>query len=192
MSTDAPVLDFIVDRIETPIGDMLLVVDEKGLLCGAEFADYEERMRTLLRQQYAREGQVTLTPGAVPKPIRNAIDVYFEGDLVALDKLKVRTGGTAFQREVWRALRAIPPGRTTTYGKLARQLGVPDAARAVGTANGANTISVVVPCHRVIGSDASLTGYGGGIARKQWLLRHEGAVFKAPAIDAEPLRLPGL
>ena len=86
----------------------------------------------------------------------------------------------------------IPPGRTTTYGKLARKIGLPNAARAVGMANGANPIGVIVPCHRVIGADASLTGYGGGIARKQWLLTHEGASFKLAALDAVALRLPGI
>jgi methylated-DNA-[protein]-cysteine S-methyltransferase len=86
----------------------------------------------------------------------------------------------------------IPAGKTTTYGKLAARLGVPNAARAVGMANGANPIGVIVPCHRVIGSDASLTGYGGGLPRKQWLLTHEGAAFRSLATSAEPMRLPGI
>jgi len=85
----------------------------------------------------------------------------------------VETGGTPFQQEVWRSLRAIPCGTTTSYGKLAAQIGRPAAVRAVGLANGANPVAVVIPCHRVIGSNGSLTGYGGGLERKRWLLDHE-------------------
>ena len=93
-------------------------------------------------------------------------------------RIEWRTGGTPFQRAVWTGLTTIPPGETLSYGGLAARLGCPTAVRAVGTANGANPISVVVPCHRVIGADGSLTGYGGGIERKRWLLRHEGAAFR--------------
>ena len=192
MRADGHVLTFIMDRVPTPIGDMLVVVDRDGNLRGADFFDHEERMRTLLRQQYAREGTVAIVEGPAPKAIRAAIEAYFEGDLAAIDKLPVKTGGTPFQREVWRLLRLIPAGKTTTYGKLAARLGVPNAARAVGMANGANPIGVIVPCHRVIGSDARLTGYGGGLPRKQWLLTHEGAAFRSLATSSEPLRLPGI
>jgi methylated-DNA-[protein]-cysteine S-methyltransferase len=192
MRTDGHVLTFIMDRMPTPIGDLLVVVDRHGNLRGADFFDHEERMRTLLRQQYAREGAVALVEGPAPKAIRAAIEAYFDGDLTAIDKLPIKTGGTPFQREVWRLLRLIPAGKTTTYGKLAARLGTPNAARAVGTANGANPIGVIVPCHRVIGSDASLTGYGGGLPRKQWLLTHEGAAFRALERTPEPMRLPGI
>ncbi len=192
MRADGHVLTFIMDRVPTPIGDMLVVVDRDGNLRGADFFDHEERMRTLLRQQYAREGTVAIVEGSAPKAIRTAIEAYFDGDLTAIDKLPVKTGGTPFQRDVWRLLRLIPAGKTTTYGKLAARLGVPNAARAVGMANGANPIGVVVPCHRVIGSDASLTGYGGGLPRKQWLLTHEGAAFRSLATSPEPMRLPGI
>ncbi len=89
----------------------------------------------------------------------------------------VDTGGTEFQRRVWAELRAIPPGSTRTYGELAARLGGPNASRAVGLANSQNPLSIVVPCHRLVGSDGSLTGYAGGLARKQWLLRHEGAIL---------------
>ena len=98
---------------------------------------------------------------------------YFDGELAAINELPVRTAGTPFQRDVWRALREIPHGTTVSYGKLAKQIGRPNAVRAVGLANGSNPIGVVVPCHRVIGSNGSLTGYGGGIERKRWLLDHE-------------------
>ena len=192
MRADGHVLTFIMDRVPTPIGDMLVVFDRDGNLRGADFFDHEERMRTLLRQQYAREGSVNIIEGPAPKAIRAAIEAYFDGDLTAIDKLPVKTGGTPFQREVWRLLRLIPAGKTTTYGKLAARLGAPNAARAVGMANGANPIGVVVPCHRVIGSDASLTGYGGGLPRKQWLLTHEGAAFRTPGTIAESMRLPGI
>ena len=192
MRADGHVLTFIMDRLPTPIGDMLVVVDRDGNLRSADFFDHEERMRTLLRQQYAREATVEIVEGPAPKAIRAAIEAYFDGDLTAIDKLPVKTGGTPFQRDVWRLLRLIPAGTTTTYGKLAARLGVPNAARAVGMANGANPIGVIVPCHRVIGSDASLTGYGGGLPRKQWLLTHEGAAFRAPMADPEPMRLPGI
>jgi O-6-methylguanine DNA methyltransferase len=191
MRADGHVLTFIMDRVPTPIGDMLVVVDRDGNLRGADFFDHEERMRTLLRQQYAREGAVTIVDGPAPRAIRAAIEAYFDGDLTAIDKLPVKTGGTPFQRDVWRLLRLIPAGKTTTYGKLAARLGVPNAARAVGMANGANPIGVIVPCHRVIGSDLSLTGYGGGLPRKQWLLTHEGAAFRALARE-EAMRLPGI
>jgi methylated-DNA-[protein]-cysteine S-methyltransferase len=102
-----------------------------------------------------------------------ALRNYFAGELDAIDHLPVKTAGTLFQRAVWSALREIPLGSTESYGKLAQRIGRPNAVRAVGLANGSNPIGVVVPCHRVIGADGSLTGYGGGMDRKRWLLRHE-------------------
>ncbi|HEX7389242.1 MAG TPA: methylated-DNA--[protein]-cysteine S-methyltransferase, partial [Acidiphilium sp.] len=105
--------------------------------------------------------------------VRDRLNAYFAGDLAAVDTITVRAAGTGFQHRVWTALRTIPPGTTTSYGELAARLGVPKASRAVGLANGANPISIVVPCHRVIGADGRLTGYGGGIERKAWLLDHE-------------------
>jgi methylated-DNA-[protein]-cysteine S-methyltransferase len=103
-----------------------------------------------------------------------ALAAYFAGSVNAIDGLPTATGGTEFQRMVWRALRQIPCGETISYATLARRIGRPAAVRAVGLANGANPISIVVPCHRVIGSDGSLTGYGDGLERKRWLLAHEG------------------
>jgi methylated-DNA-[protein]-cysteine S-methyltransferase len=88
--------------------------------------------------------------------------------------LTVTTGGTDFQRTVWKALRAIPAGETRTYGQLAAAIGSPRAVRAAGLANGQNPVAVIVPCHRVIGANGTLTGYAGGLARKRWLLAHEG------------------
>jgi methylated-DNA-[protein]-cysteine S-methyltransferase len=98
---------------------------------------------------------------------------YFDGDLHAIDALPVATEGTVFQKSVWQALRTIPTGKTMSYGELAVKIGKPAAVRAVGLANGSNPIGVVVPCHRVIGANGSLTGYGGGLERKRWLLDHE-------------------
>jgi len=103
-----------------------------------------------------------------------SLDAYFAGDLTAIDDVPVATNGTPFQRTVWAALRRIPAGTTTSYGALAASIGYPSAMRAVGLANGANPVAIIVPCHRVIGADHSLTGYGGGLPRKRWLLEHEG------------------
>ena len=99
---------------------------------------------------------------------------YFDGDLASLDEIDVELHGTAFQQRVWNALRTVTVGTTTSYAELARRVGAPAAVRAVGAANGANPVAVVLPCHRIIGSNGSLTGYGGGLERKRWLLHHEG------------------
>jgi methylated-DNA-[protein]-cysteine S-methyltransferase len=101
---------------------------------------------------------------------------YFAGALKAIDSIAVATGGTDFQSKVWRALRKVPAGSTMSYGALAARIGHPAAIRATGAANGANPISIVVPCHRLVGSDGKLVKYGGGLMRKEWLLRHEGAL----------------
>ena len=163
-------LRFRLDRHASPIGTMLLVSDEDDVVRGIDFDEYEQRMHQLLRLQY---GDHTRSDGRAPATVTRALAAYFDGDLDVLTNVPVRTGGTPFQRDVWAALRAIPAGATTSYGQLAASLGRPKASRAVGMANGSNPISIVVPCHRVIGADGSLTGYGGGLPRKQWLLRHE-------------------
>lgn len=160
----------ILDRIDTPIGQVLLVVDGDGAVRALDFHDYESRLLRLLRLHY---GAFDLTPGAAPEAVRAAVAAYFAGDPTALDRLDVQTGGTDFQRSVWAALRAIPVGETRTYGQLAAAIGRPSAVRAVGLANGSNPIAVIVPCHRVIGANGTLTGYAGGLARKHWLLEHE-------------------
>ena len=104
----------------------------------------------------------------------SAMRRYFKGDIAVLRNLAVATSGTPFQTNVWQALRMIKDGTTVSYAGLAARIGKPKAVRATGLANGQNPISIVVPCHRVIGSNGSLTGYGGGLSRKQWLLAHEG------------------
>ncbi len=128
--------------------------------------------KTFLERQYQGK-KIELVPGADPHGLTGAVADYFAGDLHAIDALPVKTAGTTFQQEIWRALREIPCGTTISYGELARRIGRPQAVRAVGLANGSNPIGVVVPCHRVIGANGSLTGYGGGIERKRWLLDHE-------------------
>lgn len=169
------VLQLFIRRINTPIGEMLIVADQDENLRASDWTDHEDRMRRLLRLHYGESG-FRLEPARNPNPITEAIDRYFAGELDAIDALPVRTAGTHFQREVWRALRAIPCGTTVSYAELAHQLGRPRAVRAVGHANGSNPVGVVVPCHRVIASDRSLSGYGGGIERKRWLLTHERAI----------------
>jgi methylated-DNA-[protein]-cysteine S-methyltransferase len=170
-------MDLLLDRIPSPIGAILLVSDRDALRV-LEFADHEDRVHRALRRQY---GTYTLTPGPAPGDTAQRIAAYFDGDFTALDAIPVATGGTEFQRCVWAALRRIPPSTTTSYGRLAASIGAPKAVRAVGLANGANPVALVVPCHRVIGADASLTGYGGGLERKAWLLRHEGEGLTAVA-----------
>jgi methylated-DNA-[protein]-cysteine S-methyltransferase len=146
------------------------VTDEEDTLRALEFADHVSRIRRFLHDHY---GEYDLQDGAAPKSIIHSLDAYFDGDLAALDSIQIATGGTPFQRAVWRALRKIKPSTTTSYGQLATRIGRPTASRAVGAANGSNPIAIVVPCHRVIGVNGSLTGYGGGLPRKRWLLEHE-------------------
>jgi O-6-methylguanine DNA methyltransferase len=159
---------------------MLLVTDENGALRALDFADYESRMHRLLCDHY---GNYEFRNGSAPGEITEALDAYFAGTLEALDEIHVETGGTPFQRQVWQALRTIPASTTTSYGQLAASIGKPAASRAVGAANGANPIAIVVPCHRVIGASGSLTGYGGGVPRKRWLLDHERGASHALQID---------
>jgi methylated-DNA-[protein]-cysteine S-methyltransferase len=166
------VLSLFIDRLDTPIGALLLAADDAGSLRALDWSDYEERMLRLLRRHYGNDG-FTLEPIYNPHGLRNAIHRYFAGDLGAIDKISVETAGTSFQRSVWKELRNIPTGSAISYGQLAEQIARPRAVRAVGLANGSNPIGIVVPCHRVIGADGSLTGYGGGLERKKWLLDHE-------------------
>jgi O-6-methylguanine DNA methyltransferase len=149
-----------------------VVCDDEGHLRALDFHDYESRLHRLIRLHYGA-GRFTLEAGRAPSTVTAPLDAFFGGELDAIAQVTVRTGGTEFQRRVWAALRRIPAGSTTTYGELATVIRNPKASRAVGLANGNNPIAIVVPCHRVIGADGSLTGYGGGVARKSWLLEHE-------------------
>jgi methylated-DNA-[protein]-cysteine S-methyltransferase len=175
-------LELLIDRVNTPIGKFWVVVDRDGNLRATYWADHESEMRRFLGIRYGDNG-FQLEPGHNPSGLTEAISRYFAGELEAIDSLPVQTAGTPFQRMVWQALREIPCGTTVSYAQLAQRIGRPSAVRAVGLANGSNPVGVVVPCHRVIGSNGSLTGYGGGIERKRWLLAHEGRL--SPDLFAE-------
>lgn len=149
----------------------MLIVDADGAVAALDFHDYADRMMRLFRRHH---GEALLTPGRAPQAVRSAVGAYFAGDPGALDGLKTATCGTVFQEAVWAALRAIPTGQTRTYGQLAAAIGRPRAVRAAGLANGQNPVAVIVPCHRVIGANGTLTGYAGGLERRRWLLAHEG------------------
>lgn len=166
------ILELSVDRLDTPIGELLIVADQAGNLRAVDWAEYEPRMRRLLRLHYGEKG-FTLEAARNPHGRTDELSAYFAGELKAIESLPVQTAGTLFQRSVWQRLREIPCGATVSYAQLAEQISRPTAVRAVGLANGSNPIGIVVPCHRVIGSNGSLTGYGGGLQRKLWLLGHE-------------------
>jgi AraC family transcriptional regulator, regulatory protein of adaptative response / methylated-DNA-[protein]-cysteine methyltransferase len=160
-----------LSRVTTPLGPMLLGATDEGV-CLLEFTD-RRALETQLRE-VARRLDCAFLPGPneFSRALEAELDAYFEGELRAFETPLV-TVGTDFQREAWEALRRIPYGETRSYGEQARMMGSPRAVRAVGRANGENRIAVVIPCHRVVGADGSLTGYGGGLWRKRWLLHHE-------------------
>lgn len=160
------------EAFNTPTGWVLILTDDEQRLRAAEWADKADRMHRSLRLQYGERG-FEVEDASTQSLARQAIEAYFDGDLQAIEAVGTATRGTDFQRRVWSALREIPAGSTLTYGEVAARIGRPTAVRAVGAANGANPIPIVVPCHRVIGADASLTGFGGGLERKRWLLAHE-------------------
>jgi methylated-DNA-[protein]-cysteine S-methyltransferase len=166
MNTTTPKL---IDHLKTPLGKLALVTDERGQLHAVGFTDGHARMDVELAREPIKSAK---DPGGVT----SALAAYFEGELSAIEGLPVVFNGTEFQRSVWRALTKIACGETRSYGEVARTIGNPKAVRAVGLANGSNPIGIVVPCHRVIGANGTLTGYGGGIERKRWLLRHEGVL----------------
>jgi methylated-DNA-[protein]-cysteine S-methyltransferase len=163
----------LTDRIATPIGDMILVARD-GVVLLLEFEDATDRVS---REIKARFSDYTLAPVTNPFGLSGQIQNYFAGQLDAIDSLPADGGGTVFEQRVWGALRKIPCGETISYGELATRIGNKQAMRAVGLANGKNPIAIIVPCHRVIGHDGRLTGYGGGLHRKEWLLRHEKALL---------------
>lgn len=168
-------LDFRIDRLATPVGELLIVADGEGRLRTVDWTDHEARMRLLLDRYYGK-GRYSLSATRDPGGLTKAMRSYFEGDIAIIDTLPVETTGTPFQRSVWQALRKIRRGTTISYAELASRIDKPRAIRAAGLANGQNPIGIVVPCHRVIGSNGTLTGYGGGLPRKKWLLEHEGAL----------------
>jgi methylated-DNA-[protein]-cysteine S-methyltransferase len=161
---------FFFDVIDSPIGKLAIAADQKGAMRMLSFDGDGERWRKDFARRFPG---ATLVRRRDPFGLGSALKAYFDGNMEALDKVPVVFGGTPFQNKVWKALRKIPVGATMSYGALAKKIGEPKAMRAVGLANGSNPIAVVVPCHRVIGSNGSLTGFGGGLPRKKWLLEHE-------------------
>jgi methylated-DNA-[protein]-cysteine S-methyltransferase len=182
-------MKMFISHLPSPMGALLLVTDAEQNVRALDFADHQAHLHRGLRAHY---GEVTLDDLPAPADIAQALLHYFQGDVRAIDALRTQTAGTALQRQVWQALAEIAPGTTTTYGKLARQLGFDDprAAIDIGAAIGANPIAIIVPCHRVIASNGDLKGYAWGVHRKRWLLEHEQAI--APKEETAPnARLPG-
>ncbi len=165
---------FRLERLASPLGELALVVDDAGRLRTLGWSDLEARWRGDLARRHGSD--VHLRQGPALSEAAQALSGCFAGALNALETLAVAPGGTPFQEAVWRALRSIPPGSTLSYAQLAARIGRPTSVRAVGHANGANPISLVIPCHRLLGAGGALTGYGGGLERKRWLLAHEGCV----------------
>jgi methylated-DNA-[protein]-cysteine S-methyltransferase len=161
------VTDLLYTNLDSPIGELLLVSDGHAL-----HGLYMQEGRTAAK---IRPGwQESEQPFA---RVRTQLTEYFDGRRSCFD-VPLAMRGSAFERRVWSALLQIPYGESTSYGEIARRIGEPGAARGVGVANARNPIAVIVPCHRVIGADGSLTGYGGGLERKRWLLAHEAATAR--------------
>lgn len=156
----------------SPIGDMQVITAE-GKLCYLDFADNKIRMQHLLKRRF---GDYKIIRNAEHQQMHAMLDKYFAGKSDAFQELELDTGGTAFQRSVWNVLQKIPRGETMDYSTLAKRSGNEKAVRAAASSNARNPVSIVIPCHRVIGKDGSLRGYAGGERRKQWLLEHEGAI----------------
>jgi methylated-DNA-[protein]-cysteine S-methyltransferase len=155
--------------VTSPVGPLTIAACDNRV-CAVWFG-HEDDARRLISRWYPKEPFTsTRDPGGAVAALRS----YFSGDLAALDALKIELHGTTFQQRVWEHLRCVRAGTTASYRDVARAIGAPSAVRAVGAANGANPIPIIVPCHRIIGSNGSLTGYGGGLDRKRWLLAHEG------------------
>lgn len=160
--------------LTTPLGDMLALDSGDGL-CALEFTGPTKRLPRLearLRRYFPQYAMVDGDTRTI-RQTRAWLDKYFAGKSADISALRLDMRGAPFELRVWGALRAIAPGATTSYGAIAKALGSVGASRAVGMANGANPIAIIVPCHRVIGAAGSLTGYGGGLERKTWLIDHE-------------------
>ena len=169
--------------LKTPLGDMLALDSGDGL-CALEFTGPKKRLPRLearLRRYFPGHTLVDHETRTI-KQTRTWLDRYVGGKSADISGLPLDMRGAAFEQRVWTALRAIPPGATTSYGAIAKALGSAGASRAVGMANGANPIAIIVPCHRVIGSNGTLTGYGGGLEKKSWLLNHERRWAREPAL----------
>ena len=158
-----------IARVDSPVGPLTLAAHE-GRVCALSFGRAGETA-SVVRRWYPDE--TVVTESRDPGGTVTALTRYFDGDLDALDALAIELHGTAFQQRVWQQLRTVSAGRTASYADIARAIGAPAAVRAVGAANGSNPVALIVPCHRIIGSNGRLTGYGGGLDRKRWLLDHE-------------------
>jgi methylated-DNA-[protein]-cysteine S-methyltransferase len=168
--------------IATPVGEMLALLDEDGALVALPFVD-ETPLDALAVREAGADASVRWDANGATMVARQ-LQEYFDGRRRTFE-LKLRPRGSAFQRDVWSALSRIPYGATLSYAEVARMVGRPGAARAVGRANATNPIPIVVPCHRVIGASGALTGYGGGMSRKEFLLTHEGARTGIMALAGE-------
>ena len=170
--------DLVIElaAIDSPIGPLTLAA-RAGRVCLLHFGSDGDYVRGWIERWYRG---MPIVCGDDPAGAVSTLSRYFDGDLDVLDAVPVELNGTPFQKRVWERLRSVKAGSTASYADLARQIGASNAVRAVGAANGANPVAVIVPCHRIIGTNGSLTGYGGGLERKQWLLRHEklGAALK--------------
>ncbi len=168
-------MDLTLSWLPSPIGPLALACDEAGVVRGLSFGD---GLIGAMRREYPG---AALNDGVAPGAVSRPISAYFDGDRAALTRVDWSLDGAAagdgFQARVWRALAAVPAGVTISYGEMAKRAGEPRAAQAAGTALNRNPIPLILACHRVIGADGSLTGFGGGLERKGWLLRHEGALL---------------
>jgi methylated-DNA-[protein]-cysteine S-methyltransferase len=152
----------------------MVLVARGGVILVLEFADKDDRMARACK---ARVGDVELQQASNSFGLSDRRRACFGDDLSAIENLLTDGGGTVFEEKVWAALKRISCATTVSYGSIARKLGDIQHLRAVGTASGKNPIAMVVPCHRVIGADGSIVGYGGGLTRKKWLLRHDGVLL---------------
>jgi methylated-DNA-[protein]-cysteine S-methyltransferase len=159
--------------LDSPVGRLRLIAAD-GRLCGLSFPGRWTGLHRFLERRF---GGITVESAPDAGEISECLRAYFDGDLARLEAVPLDPGGSPFQQRVWTALRDIAPGRTRSYSDLARAIGEPTAFRAVATANAQNPVAVVIPCHRVIHADGSLSGYGGGVERKRWLLQHERALL---------------
>jgi methylated-DNA-[protein]-cysteine S-methyltransferase len=164
-------------RLDFPLGGLRLARRDQVVVA----VGFDDRWDAVRRDLERHAGPCRFAPGDGGEPARH-LEAYLAGELDAIDTIEVELWGSPFQRQVWTALRTIPAGTTISYRELAVRIGRPRAVRAVGAANGANPIAIVVPCHRVIGAGGALTGYGGGLDRKRWLLAHESHRAAQPSL----------
>ena len=161
--------------LPSPVGDLAIATDEQGRLRGVSFGD---GLSKAMRREYPR---ASFLEGETPTAVREGLEAYFAGDMDAFARvpwtLEDAAAGDGFQSRVWAALAQVPAGVTITYGEMAKRAGEPGAAQAAGVALNRNPIPLVLPCHRVIGAGGAMVGFGGGLERKTWLLRHEGALL---------------